>query len=198
MVTYQIDLLLNWNVCVFKLRISSQLNRCLKQPCHRFAIFASASQAGCCYNCEGIAIKVSPTGPQIPFVPRTWVRTSHGIIERPPSLQYRDHLSGFSQMPSLSACSPLSSVDPEINCPEIFLVQQNGVLKYLGRTAHEVWCKDHGEVGRIHLCDWDDFLGSEHLQEPDQRRLSTWIIDWSNLLSWMDTFPVCTKCHLMR
>ena len=45
-------------------------------PVTIFAIFASASQAGCCYNWFLIAIKVLPPGPQIPFVPRTWVGSS--------------------------------------------------------------------------------------------------------------------------
>ena len=39
---------------------------------------------------------------------------------------------------------------------------------YLGRAAHEVWRKDHWEVWCVHLCDWDNVLGCEHLQEPDQ------------------------------
>ena len=64
---------------------------------------------------EEIAIKVLPPGPQIPFVPRTWVHIPQLIIEPPPFPPYRDRLSGFLQMPSPSACSPLSSADPENN-----------------------------------------------------------------------------------
>ena len=40
-----------------------------------------------------------------------------------------------------------------------------GILR---TTPEEIWSKHHREIGSVHLCDVDDLLSDEHLEEPDE------------------------------